>query len=63
MLIQPVVEEWVKTFCFPPCDPKTIHLEKYEHVAALLDAAMVPYDHRVIVSVSRKEVLYLRNML
>lgn len=40
-----------------------IWLEKYDHVALLLDAALIPRDHRIRDSVSKDKVLYLLDVV
>lgn len=44
---------------FPPRYPITMHLEKYNHVALLLYAVLIPHDHRAHMFVFRRAVLYL----
>lgn len=61
--IQPVDEDNTKTLLFSLCYTGIVQLGKYERVTLFLDATVIPRGHRANVFVSKKGVLYPRNML
>lgn len=46
----------------PLYNHKTVELDRYDHMTALLDAALIPRYHRVHEFVCKKKVLYLCKM-
>lgn len=61
--MNPLREEWIKTLRFPPYYPKTVRMNKYDHVTPFLHTVTIPHHHRAHMFVSKKEVLHLCNMV
>lgn len=43
--------------------PKTVYLEKYDHLILFLDTALIPCDQRVHVFAPNEEGLYIPNIV
>lgn len=60
---QLVNEECIKALRFPPYYPKTVYLEKYDHLASFLHAAVVLRNFHCHVFISKNKTLYPRKMV
>lgn len=56
-------EELIKTLYFPPYHPKTVRLEEHDHETPFWDAALIPYNHRDHVFLSKEDVFHIRYMV
>lgn len=56
-------EERSNTIWFPSYYLKMVNLETFDSVTSFFDATLIPLDHRAHVFISRKEALYVRNMV
>lgn len=61
--IQYVYEEEVKTLWLLPYHTKAVELEKNDHVTSFPDSALITHDHHTQMFVSKKVVLYIRNIV